>query len=408
MNYQTHTLSNGIRIVHKQESSPIVYCGFVIDAGSRDEYLSEFGMAHFIEHMLFKGTKKRRASHIINRLENIGGELNAYTSKEETVVYSTVLKQYWERAVELMADMVFNSVFAQKEITKETDVILDEIELYKDTPTELIYDDFEDLLYADYSIGHNILGTSTALKSFKTADALNFINRNYRPHQMVFFFYGDLAIKKVINRAEKHFQIEKEPTERTRIIPENYHPTHRIIDKGTHQAHVAIGNRAYDMYHPKRMNMFLLNNILGGPGMNSLLNLSLREKHGLVYNVESNYQQYTDAGTWCVSFGCDHESVDKCESLVLKTLKKLREQNLSEQILNKYKTQLFGQIAIARENKESFALSLGKNILRYNKVSNLEELYKKIQSISAEDIKETANEIFKAEALTILKYTNKN
>jgi predicted Zn-dependent peptidase len=405
MNYRTATLPNGVRIIHKQDVSPVVYCGFIVDAGSRDETPAELGMAHFIEHMLFKGTKKRRASHIINRLENVGGELNAFTGKEETVIYSSILKQYWERAVELQADMVFNSVFAQKEIDKEVAVILDEISLYNDTPAELIYDDFEDLLYKNYSAGHNILGTPETLKTFSTNDALAFVNKNYTPERMTFFFLGDIAFDKLRKRVECYFQTENSTKPEQRIVPVEYSPTYRVVDKGTFQAHVAIGNRAYNMYHPNKMTLFLLNNIVGGPGMNSLLNLSLREKYGLVYNVESNYQQYTDAGTWCVYFGCDHESAEKCEKLVYKELKKLREQALPEQVLKKYKLQLLGQIAIEREQKESYALSLGKNFLRYNKVSELEELFSKIQSITPGHLQETANEVFNPDNLTVLKYT---
>ncbi|MDR0370626.1 MAG: insulinase family protein [Prevotellaceae bacterium] len=405
MNHRTVTLPNGVSIIHRHDASPVVYCGFIVDAGSRDETPAELGMAHFIEHMLFKGTKKRRASHIINRLENVGGELNAFTGKEETVVYSSVLKQYWERAVELLADMVFNSVFAQKEIDREVEVILDEISLYNDTPTELIFDDFEDLLYKNHSAGHNILGTPETLKTFSTDDAQAFVNKNYTPGRITFFFLGDIPFDNVRKRAERYFQTENATQPEPRIVPAEYAPTYRVVDRGTFQAHVAIGNRAYSMYHPDKTTLFLLNNIVGGPGMNSLLNLSLREKHGLVYNVESNYQQYTDAGAWCVYFGCDHESVEKCEKLVYKELKKLREQALSEQALKKYKLQLQGQIAIEREQKESYALSLGKNFLRHNRVGTLQELFAKIESITPAQLLETANRVFNPDNLTVLKYT---
>ncbi|MDD4992022.1 MAG: pitrilysin family protein [Paludibacter sp.] len=405
MTYQTYTLSNGLRLIFKPDNSAVAYCGLVINTGSRDETEDEQGMAHFIEHMLFKGTKKRRSGHIINRLENVGGELNAYTSKEETVVYATVLKEYFERAMELVSDIVLDSTFPQKEIDKEVVIIIDEIQSYNDSPSELIYDDFEEILFANHPIGHNILGKTELLEKYSTEDATRFISKHYHPEEMVFFVTGDLNFNQLTRWAEKYLQTDqpKEPKP-TRFSPKIHAPERREVSKNTHQVHFMLGNRAYDLNHPKRMGMYLLNNILGGPGMNSLLNLSLREKHGLVYNVESNYQPFTDTGLWSVYFGCDTENANRCEQLVMNELQKLREQQLSENTLKKYKLQLMGQMAIASEQKENLALSLGKSLLRYGKIDDMEVVKELINAVTSEQLQEIANEIFNPEQLSVLKY----
>ncbi len=405
MTYQTHTLSNGLRIIHKSDESAVTYCGIVINTGSRDEADNEQGIAHFIEHMLFKGTEKRRSSHIINRLENVGGELNAYTSKEETVVYATVLNEYFERAMELLTDIVFHSVFPQKEINKEIVIILDEIQSYNDSPSELIYDDFEELLFANHAIGHNILGRPELLQKFQTLDAVRFINKQYQPEEMVFFVLGNVDFMQLIRRSEKYLQTEKgEAKHSERISPTSYYPIKKQISKDTHQVHFMLGNRAYDLFHPDRMGMYLLNNILGGPGMNSLLNLSLREKHGLVYNVESSFQPFTDTGLWTVYFGCDEENASRCEQLVMSELQKLRDQRFSENVLKKYKLQLMGQMAISAEQKENMALSMGKSFLRYGKIDDLEIVKGHIDAVTADKLQEIANEIFDIQQLSVLKY----
>jgi len=405
MTYQTYTLSNGIRLIHKPDKTAVTYCGLVINTGSRDETDTEQGMAHFIEHMVFKGTAKRRSGHIINRLENVGGELNAYTSKEETAVYATVLTAYSERAMELISDIVLHSVFPQKEIEKEVVIIVDEISSYKDSPSELIFDDFEEMLFSNHPIGHNILGRQELLEHYSTEDAIRFVGKQYHPEEMVFFSLGDVNFNQIIRWAEKYLQTgttEKQTLKR--MAPTSYTPARREIIKNTHQVHFLVGNRAYDMYHPNRMGMFLLNNILGGPGMNSMLNLSLREKHGLVYNVESNYQPFTDTGMWSVYFGCDTDNAARCEQLVYAELQKLREQCLSANSLKKYKLQLMGQMAIATEQKEIMALSIGKSYLRYGKVDELETVRTLIEAVTAEQLRQIANEIFDTEQLSVLMY----
>jgi len=405
MSYQTYTLPNGLRIIFKADKTAVSYCGLVINTGSRDEEEHEQGMAHFIEHMLFKGTAKRRSGHIINRLENIGGELNAYTSKEETVVYATVLNEYFERAMELVSDIVLHSTFPQKEIDKEVVIIIDEIQSYNDSPSELIYDDFEELVFAQHPIGHNILGRPELLQNYTTENACDFIQKHYKPQEMVFLVMGDLNFNQLKRWAEKYLQSPVvEQRNNNRFAPVSYTASRLEISKNTHQVHCMIGNRAYDLYHPKRLGMYLLNNILGGPGMNSLLNLSLREKHGLVYNVESSFQPFTDTGTWSVYFGCDTENAAKCEQLVYAELQKLRDQPIQENALKKFKLQLMGQMAISMEHKENLALSLGKSYLRYGKIEDIEDIKAKIEKITAQELKEIAIEIFDPSKLSVLIY----
>ncbi len=406
MVYRTHTLNNGLRIIYKPEDIPVCYCGMVINTGTRDELPEEHGMAHFVEHMLFKGTQNRRASHIINRLENVGGELNAFTSKEETVVYATVLKEHAHRAVELITDIVFYSVFPQKEIEKEKVIVLDEIQSYNDSPSELIYDDYEEQLFRNHALGHSILGKQEIIENFDTEKLLNFVQNKYATGEMVFFVLGNLNFDKLIKQleaqtAQSNFPLSKPAgTQPNAFIPET-----RVINKDTHQIHFILGNRAYDLQHPDRMGLYLLNNILGGPGMNSMLNLSLREKHALVYHVDSSFQPMTDTGLWCVYFGTDPENTSKCEKLVLKSLDYLRENRMKDQLLNKYKMQLMGQMAIASENKENFALSLGKSFLRYGKIDDIETIRMHINNVTTEQLQRIANEVFNPEKFSILKYT---
>ena len=406
MLYETYTLRNGIRLIFQPDKNAVTYCGMIINAGSRDEEEHEFGMAHFIEHLLFKGTEKRRSRHIINRLEDVGGELNAYTAKEETVVFASVLNEYAERAVELIADVVMHSVFPPKEIEKEVEVILDEIQSYNDTPAELIYDDFEEVLFDNHALGHNILGSPELLARFTKSDALRFVEKHYRPEEMVFFAFGNIDFKQLIRWANKYFEcVVNVKTTEKRVAPAIYIPQRKEIIRNTCQTHFMVGNCAYNLYHSNRLGMHLLNNILGGQGMNSLLNLSIREKHGLVYQVESNYQGLTDTGMWSVYFGCDPDNADRCEQLVYKELKKLREQKISDRLLRKYKVQLMGQMTIANEMKEQFALGLGKSFLRFGKVDDLNSIRQRIDAVTADQLQLIANEIFEPERLSVLKYS---
>jgi predicted Zn-dependent peptidase len=407
MFYETHILSNGIRLIHKPDNAPVAYCGIGINAGTRDEKEHEQGLAHFAEHMLFKGTHKRKAWHILNRLESVGGEINAYTTKEETFVYATVLKDDFERAMELTADIVFNSIFPSNELEKEIDVVLDEINSYRDSPSELIFDDFEELIFNNYPIGKNILGNELSLQTFTSESLKTFVCNNYCTTEMVFFSLGDIPFDKIIRLAEKYlgaipYSAKKEKREK----PLLYAPQQIAQSKDTFQTHYMLGNRAYNLYEKdKRLALYLLNNILGGPGMNSLLNLALRERNALVYNVESNVTSYSDTGVWNVYFGCDPKNKKRCEKLVFKELELLKDTGISENQLQRSKKQLIGQLAISSENKESLALSIGKSFLHFNKVDSTDEINEQIRSVSARTLLDVANEIFDTSSLTSLIYT---
>ena len=405
MNYHTHTLSNGLRIIHAQNQSAVAYCGYAIDAGTRDEEENEQGMAHFVEHLIFKGTQKRHSWHILNRMEHVGGDLNAYTNKEETVVYSAFLVEHFPRAVELLTDIVFHSTYPQAEIDKEVEVIIDEIQSYEDTPSELIFDDFEELVFPNHPLGRNILGKPELLRQFKSEDALRFTNRFYRPDNMVFFVQGNVDFKRVVRLLEKAVSdIPATITERNRIKPELYIPQNKTINRDTHQVHVMIGCRSYDTHDKKRTALYLLNNILGGPGMNSRLNVALRERSGLVYNVEANLTSYTDTGLFSIYFGTDQEDVKQCIRLVHKELKRLREKPLSSTQLTTAQKQIIGQIGVAADNFENNALNMAKTYLHYNKYEEPQEVYKRIQSLTSQDLWEVANEMFCEENLSTLIY----
>lgn len=353
MHYNEYTLPNGLRIIHEPTLSKVAYCGFAIDAGTRDEAEHEQGMAHFVEHLIFKGTEKRKAWHILNRMENVGGDLNAYTNKEETVVYSAFLTEHLERALELLGDIVFHSTFPQHEIEKETEVIIDEIQSYEDTPSELIFDDFEDMIFRNHPLGRNILGKPELLRSFRTEDVLSFTCRFYQPGNMVFFVQGQYDFRRIIRLAEKYLSdVPAGEVNSRRVPPPLYAPEHLMVAKDTHQAHVMIGSRGYNAYDDKRTALYLLNNILGGPGMNSKLNVSLRERRGLVYNVESNLTSYTDTGAFCIYFGTDVEDMDTCLKLTYKELKRMRDTKMTSSQLAAAKKQLIGQIGVASDNFE--------------------------------------------------------
>lgn len=405
MHYNQHTLPNGLRIIHEPTLSKVAYCGFAIDAGTRDEAENEQGMAHFVEHLIFKGTEKRKAWHILNRMENVGGDLNAYTNKEETVVYSAFLTEHLERALELLGDIVFHSTFPQHEIEKETEVIIDEIQSYEDTPSELIFDDFEDMIFRDHPLGRNILGKPDLLRSFRTEDVLSFTRRYYQPGNMVFFVQGHYDFKKIIRLAEKHLgDVPGVEVNNQRTPPPLYVPEQLTIAKDTHQAHVMIGSRGYNAYDDKRTALYLLNNILGGPGMNSKLNVSLRERRGLVYNVESNLTSYTDTGAFCIYFGTDVEDMDTCLKLTYKELKRMRDQKMTSSQLAAAKKQLIGQIGVASDNFENNALGMAKTYLHYRKYESSELVFKRIEALTAEQLLEVGNEMFAEEYLSTLIY----
>lgn len=405
-NYETYTFPSGLRLIHYPVSAPIAYCGFAVNAGTRDENPEHFGIAHFTEHLLFKGTSKRKSGHIINRMENVGGELNAYTTKEETFIYSIFLKEHFERAFELLTDLVFNSQFPEHEIERERDVILDEINSYKDNPSELIFDEFEDLLFDQHEIGHNILGEPETLENINRKAFLKFHASFYQPCNMVFFSMGNIPFKRILKIANKYLNIFNSliPVGLKRNSPVKNSSQCKKIDKDLYQNHVIIGTKAYNLFDENRVSLFLLNNILGGPGMNSRLNLSLREKSGLVYNVESNLTSYTDTGVFSIYFGCDPKFTEKCIALTHKELKKLRAFKLTDIQLSTAKKQLKGQLGISDENKENISLNMGKSFLHRNHYDSLEKIYEKIDNISSNHLLEVANEIFDEKGLSMLIY----
>ncbi|MUU04336.1 MAG: insulinase family protein [Prevotella copri] len=449
MKYNTYTLDNGLRIIHLPSDSKVVYCGYQINAGTRNEEPGEEGLAHFCEHVTFKGTERRKAWHILNCLESVGGDLNAYTNKEGTVYYSAILKEHIARAVNLLTDIVFHSVYPQAEIDKEVEVICDEIESYNDSPAELIYDEFENIIFKGSPLGHNILGTAEQVRSFKTEDALRFTRKLYRPDNAIFFAYGDIDFKKLVklirkaladddsgkvaeNAAnsvgklaeeklpqisqitqisgdENSITTEKSVSSVKSVGPENYPSVGKeiagqtiVMQKNTHQAHVMIGTRAYDVNDSRRMPLYLLNNMLGGPGMNAKLNLALREHNGLVYTVESTMVAYGDTGIWSIYFGCDEHDVKRCLRLVRKELDKFMQKPLSEAQLKAAKKQIKGQVGVACDNRENFALDFGKSFLHYGWEKNVDRLYEQVDEITAEQIQAVAQELFDKDRLTTL------
>ena len=445
MKYNTHTLDNGLRIIHLPSDSKVVYCGYQINAGTRNEEPGEEGLAHFCEHVTFKGTERRKAWHILNCLESVGGDLNAYTNKEGTVYYSAILKEHIARAVDLLSDIVFYSVYPQAEIDKEVEVICDEIESYNDSPAELIYDEFENILFKGSPLGHNILGTAEQVRSFTTEDALRFTRKLYRPDNAIFFAYGDIDFKKLVKlvgRAladddsgklaeedchadfaddadfsggtgfagdENSITTEKSVSSVKSVGPKNYPSVGEeiagqtiVMQKNTHQAHVMIGTRAYDVNDDRRMPLYLLNNILGGPGMNAKLNLALREHNGLVYTVESTMVAYGDTGTWSIYFGCDEHDIKRCLRLVRKELDRMMEKPLSDSQLKAAKKQIKGQIGVACDNRENFALDFGKSFLHYGWEKNVDCLYEQVEAITSQQIQDVARELFDKNRLITL------
>ena len=410
MKYNTYTLDNGLRIIHLPSDSKVVYCGYQINAGTRNEEPGEEGLAHFCEHVTFKGTERRKAWHILNCLESVGGDLNAYTNKEGTVYYSAILKEHIARAVDLLSDIVFHSVYPQAEIDKEVEVICDEIESYNDSPAELIYDEFENILFKGSPLGHNILGTAEQVRAFKTEDALRFTQKLYRPDNAIFFAYGDIDFKKLVRLLQRALADDESVVNLAEEkLPKNYPSVGDgiagqtiVMQKNTHQAHVMIGTWAYDVNDDRRMPLYLLNNMLGGPGMNAKLNLALREHNGLVYTVESTMVSYGDTGTWSIYFGCDEHDVKRCLRLVRKELDKFMQKPLSDAQLKAAKKQIKGQIGVACDNRENFALDFGKSFLHYGWEKNVDRLYEQVDEITAAQIQAVAQELFDKNRLTTL------
>lgn len=405
MEYQFYELPNGIRLVHKFIPAKVAHCGVIINTGTRDEKPEEHGMAHFIEHVIFKGTKRRKAYHIISRLDDVGGELNAFTTKEETCIYAAFMHNYYDRALELFNDLLFNSIFPEKELDKEKEVIVDEINSYKDSPAELIFDDFEEIVFRNHPIGRNILGSKKNLKKFNKDNVKNFIRNNYHTNQMVVCSVGKIKFEEIVDLFKKHFGfIEQNLRINGRQEFIGYIPVEQRFKKSTYQTHCIIGNTAYKIKDKNRIPLIFLNNILGGPGLNSRLNLSLREKYGYAYNIESFYTPYTDTGIIGIYFGTDKDNLQKSLRIVKKELDKIKTQKLGKLQIHKAKQQLIGQLAISAESYSNLMINIGKSYMIFDRVDTLDEVNRKIEAITAEKIMEVANEIFDQKQLSILTY----
>lgn len=391
LQYHTHTLPCGLRIIHQPSQSPVAYCGVAVNVGSRDENEENLGIAHFVEHTIFKGTSHRKSWHIINRMERIGGELNAYTSKEDTFVYSVFPASYYARAVELISDLIQHSVFPNAELEKEREVVLDEIASYRDSPSEAVYDDFEDLAFANNGLGHNILGTERTLSAITSEDCMKFLKDLYVPENMVFFSLGDINFDKLCRMVEKHFGGMNHSLNRSkRITPTYPEKFEKKVSIDTHQSHTIYGAPTFGMFDSRKYAMALLNNMLAGPGMNSLLNIALREKRGYVYTVDSASTMFTDCGIFTIYFGCDNNHVKPCLRLISDNITRLAETPLSHKALDMIKRQYVGQLLVSNDNRENVALALGKSFLYFNRISQVNEVTERIDAVTPQQIQEVA------------------
>lgn len=402
--YNTTTLPNGLRVIHLPSSSPVVYCGIGLRVGSRQEAAGQEGLAHFCEHTTFKGTQRRTALQILNCLESVGGDLNAFTNKEDTVFYAAIQREHFSRAVDLLTDIVFHSQYPQHQIDHEIDVICDEIESYNDSPAELIYDEFENMLFQGHPLGHNILGSPQRVQSFTSIDALRFTRRYYRPDNAVFFVYGDISFPRLVS-SPKLLELRSDSGESAAgtsySVPQT--PPRSEGENPHHQAHVMLGSQAYSWDDEHRMPLYLLNNILGGPGMNARLNLSLRERHGLVYTVESSVVTYSDTGCWSVYFGCDHHDVDHCLRLVHRELDRVMQHPLTDRQLAAAKRQLKGQLTIACDNREQFALDFARHYLLGGQLRDIDILLQRIDAVTAPQLQDVAQHVFSPQRLKLLR-----
>jgi len=403
---ETHILKNGLRVVYTHHpNTAVTHCALMIKAGTRDEKAGKEGLAHFIEHALFKGTSKRKSYHILNRLEVVGGDLNAYTTKEETCIHASVMNQYLERAIELVSDIIFNSTFPEKEIEKEKDVILDEIRTYMDNAYEQIFDDFENQIFAKHELGHPTLGTEESLKNFKRNDLIGFLKQFYNPSKMIFSVSGSVGMQTVIMLSEKYLNYKfvskiGKPREKFKL----YKPSTSIIPRAVNQVHHLTGLPGFSFHDKDRYVLLLLNNLLGGPGMNSKLNLNIREKYGFTYTIESGYHAYSDTGVFHVYFATDTKNYDKTKALVERELNDLCEKVLSKQIFHQYRVQLLGQINMSQENRLSVLLSITKGLLYFDRIVTLQEIFERIQAVTPEQINSVAGKLFQPSKRSTLVY----
>lgn len=396
MEFFTFTLPNGIRCIHKRVRTSVAHCALTVNAGTRDELPREHGAAHLAEHTIFKGTERRRAHHINCRLENLGGELNAFTTKEDTTIHATTLKADFPKAAELIADMVFHSTFPEHEVEREKQVVIDEINTYRDIPQEMIYDDFEALLFAGSPLGRNILGTKQSVRKLNGKVVREFVLRTYTPDQMVFSAVGNISEKTFVRTAERYMgNIPAGQRDFERTAPEAYEPFEKIGPKnGNHQAHCIIGNRAYSLGQPGRVPLSLLVNILGGPAANSRLNIALRERNGLSYNIEAGYSPFSDTGFAGIYFSCDKDKIERCRTLVGGELKRLMDTPLTGRQLSMARKQFTGQFSISQEGNEGAMLGAAKSLLVYDEIDSLQTICRKVNEITAEELMSAAREVF--------------
>ncbi len=397
------TLPNGLRIVHLPVKSEVAHIGITVMAGSRFEEAHEVGLAHFLEHSIFKGTKKRRAFHILSRLDAVGGELNAFTSKEEMCVYASFTKRYINRGMELLADIIMNSTFPEKEIEKEKDVVIDEINSYMDNPSEHIFDEFEAQIFANHPLGNNILGTKKTVESFRREDLLNFTKKHYFPENMVLSVVGPYTLKRIVEAASKYFV--DFTNQGNTIQPKaftSYSASERKVSYSNYQSHVVLGGLAYDIHHEKRLGMAFLTNIIGGTALNSRLSLAIREKHGIAYSVESNFSPFIDTGYHSIYFGTDQKWVNKALGLIYKELDKLKNVPMGRIQFSMAKEQLKGHLALAGESNANLMIGLGKSVLFFDKIETTKELYAKIDALTTTDLMDIANEVYNEKQLSTL------
>jgi len=407
MIYQYHELKNGIRLVHRQQQGGVSHLGVIVHAGSRDEKPDQQGLAHFIEHLIFKGTLKRSNYQVLSRLENVGADLNAFTTKEDTSVYASIQGKYYQRAAELLADIVFHSIFPEKEIEKEKAVIMDEINSYKDNPGEWIHDEFDELVFKNHPLGRNILGTKQKLKRYTRKDIMEFRNANYLASRVVISSIASFSLNKAIAVAEKYFSdVAGDNSPMLRQPFSGYTPETITRKYSRHQAHVVIGNTACHARDERRFTMALLNNILGGPAMNSRLNIALRERNGIAYNLESNYQPFSDTGLFSIYCGTDESLMPRAIELIHKELYRFRSVSLTKIGMHIAQRQLKGQFAISLESYQNEMLAMGKNMLVYGKIDTVEEIYRKIDGITAANLIDMANEVFDPSSLSTLIFNN--
>lgn len=404
--YKLHTFPNGIRLAHRQVvHTQIVHCGIMLDIGSRDEKPHQTGLAHFWEHMAFKGTKKRNAFHILNRLESVGGELNAYTTKEKVCFYASILDTHFDKTIELLADITFHSTFPEKQLEKERGVILEEMSMYLDAPDDAIQDDFDGVLFPEHPLGYNILGTQEHVRSFTQASLQEFIDENLDTHRIVVSVVGNIDFKRAIRVVEKYIQdIPEKRVQRVRQSPGTYQVNQLRLLKPITQAHSAIGRPAYSMKSPERLPFFMMVNYLGGPGLNSRFNLALRERNGLVYSIEANFTSYQDTGYLGIYFATDQDNLERAHRLIRREMAHIREKKLGGTQLKALKEQLMGQLAMAEESNQGYMLMMAKSILDLEKVEQMPQIFQDIQAVTAEQLQEVAQQMLNEDSLSYLTF----